>query len=366
MGIFPRYRFELLPDQSDSFVTMVRLTERNGWGNGTVGGVLSLLRSLPYQAIQPEFFNLNRSSMNFRSMLRWDTQKRRLFASFSMPLAQQPKWRFAADLDARDEIWDLSETFQGTVSPQSDVNLQKVSAVAAIRSVVSGRWSWNSAVSFSYRHFRGLTAIAPQTAPLFANGFLLRYHAGTEHALLHDPERRLTIDSSLSGHFGKGSGDLLGAFSGAGGSLDLRWFPLAVSDEYEIRSQFRAGMIAGRVPLDEFFMLGIERDTHLWLRGHVGTRNGKKGNAPLGRRFVLWNWEGDKIVHQNVFLTVKLGPFLDVGKITDPSGEVGSEGWLWDPGVQCKVSAFGGFTFVLSYGKDLRSGRGALYTTVSR
>jgi hypothetical protein len=304
--------------------------------------------------------------MNVRSMVRWDAQKRRLFVSFSMPLAQQPKWRFETDLDARDENWDLSETFQGAVFPQPDVKLQKVAAVAAFRSVVNGRWSWSSAVSFSHRNFRGLTAISPRAAPFFANGFSLKYDAGFEHKLLYNAERRLTIDSSLSGHFGKGFADLLGAFSGVGGSLDLRWFPFPVGDEYEMRSQFRAGMIAGPVPLDELYILGIERDSHLWLRGHVGTRNGKKGSAPQGRRFVLWNWEVDKIVHQNVFLTVKLGPFLDVGKIADPSGDVGSEGWLWDPGVQCKVSAFGGFTFVLSYGKDLRSGRGAFYTTVSR
>jgi hypothetical protein len=86
----------------------------------------------------------------------------------------------------------------------------------------------------------------------------------------------------------------------------------------------------------------------------------------MGRRFVLWNWEVDKVVHENAFLTVKVGPFLDVGRIADPSGLFGSGGWLWDPGLQCKVRVLGGLTFVLSYGRDLGSGRDAWYTNVSR
>jgi hypothetical protein len=366
MGIFPRYRIELLPDQAESFVAMSRLTESNGWGDGTLDGLLSLLRGLPYQAIQPEFYNLNRSSMNLRSMLRWDAQKRRLFASFSTPLAQEPRRRFEFYLDGRNEKWDLSDTFRGVPSLQSDVKLQKAEMGLEIRSIVSGRWSWSSGASLSYRNFQGLAGIAPQATPFFADGFSLKYRAGVEHKLLHHPERRLTVDSTVSGHFGKGFADLLGASGGIGGSLDLRWFPLPRGDDYETRGQFRAGAIAGPVPLDELFALGIERDNDFWLRGHIGTRDGKKGSAPMGRRFFLWNWEADKIVHQNAFLTVKLGPFLDAGKIMDPSGDFGSEGWLWDPGLQCKVRVFGSLTFVLSYGRDLRSGRDAFYTTVSR
>ena len=34
-------------------------------------------------------------------------------------------------------------------------------------------------------------------------------------------------------------------------------------------------------------MLGLERDNDLWMRSHLGARNGLKGSAPLGRRYYL-------------------------------------------------------------------------------
>jgi hypothetical protein len=116
--------------------------------------------------------------------------------------------------------------------------------------------------------------------------------------------------------------------------------------------------------LDELFQLGIERDNDLWLRGHAGTFDGRKGAAPLGRRFFLANWEMDKNIYENGFFTVKLGPFLDSGAVADSSGLFGSRSWLWDSGAQCKVRVLGGLTIILSYGRDLRGGHDAFYGTV--
>jgi hypothetical protein len=109
-------------------------------------------------------------------------------------------------------------------------------------------------------------------------------------------------------------------------------------------------------------MLGLERDNPLWMRAHVGTRHRRKGNAPLGRNYFLINWEIDKNVWADRFLDIRLSPFLDTGRITDPTPGLGSRRWLWDTGVQAKLRVLGvGFMFV--YGKDLRSGKDAFYVT---
>jgi hypothetical protein len=126
----------------------------------------------------------------------------------------------------------------------------------------------------------------------------------------------------------------------------------------------RAGESFGDVPFDELFQLGIERDNDLWLRGTPGTTDGRKGAAPLGRRYFLTNWEMDKNVYGNGFFTVKIGPFVDNGAIADSSGLFGSQHWLWDTGAQCKIRVLGTMTVVLSYGRDLRGGRNVLYGTV--
>jgi hypothetical protein len=118
--------------------------------------------------------------------------------------------------------------------------------------------------------------------------------------------------------------------------------------------------------LDELFQLGLERDNELWLRGQPGTINGRKGAAPLGRRYFLANWEMDKNIYRGAFFNVKLGPFLDNGAIADSSGLFGSQRWLWDAGAQCKVRILGSVTVALSYGRDLRGGPNVFYGTVLR
>ena len=136
-------------------------------------------------------------------------------------------------------------------------------------------------------------------------------------------------------------------------------------DDYAMHQQVRTGKIFGRAPLDELFMLGLERDNDLWLRAHIGTRDGRKGSAPLGRDYLLINWEIDKNVYRNGLFTVKLSPFLDTGRSSDSAPGLGSEKWLWDTGVQAKLRVFA-VGFVLIYGKDLRSGRNAFYVMARR
>ena len=101
----------------------------------------------------------------------------------------------------------------------------------------------------------------------------------------------------------------------------------------------------------------------MWLRGHAGTDDGRKGAAPLGRRYFLANWEVDKRVYSNGLFTVKLGPFVDNGAIADSSGLFGSQKWLWDTGAQCKIRVLSSVTVVLIYGRDLRGGKNVFYGT---
>jgi len=149
------------------------------------------------------------------------------------------------------------------------------------------------------------------------------------------------------------------------GSLEWHWFPQAVGDDYEMRQQFRVGKTFGTAPFDELFILGLERDNDLPLRAHIGTRDGLKGSAPLGRDYFLSNWEMDKNVYGNGIVTLTLGPFLDIGKITNSSPPFGSHQWLWDIGAQAKLRVFG-TGVVFSYGKDLRSGNNAFYLAALR
>jgi Tetratricopeptide repeat len=368
LGIFSSRRMELSPAaDSGNYDATLHFAERNGWGDSKVEGIVSLLSGLPYATVYPDFYNLRRDAVNLTSLARWDSEKRRASLALSLPLYNDPSLRLRLYADARNENWNLAQTFFGTGAPLTNLNMRRAAAGAEVHSVVNGIWSWSAGAEIANRNFRNLNGhTSPAERPFFTEATSLAGWLGVKRTLVRVAERRLTLESSAEAKAGREFADGLGPFATARGSLRARWFPRAKGDDYEVQAQLRSGATAGKVTLDELFELGIERDNDLWLRGHAGTLDGRKGAAPLGRRFFLANWEMDKNIYQNGLFAVKLGPFLDSGAVADSSELFGSQRWLWDAGAQCKVRVLGSLTIVLSYGRDLRGGRNVYYGTVLR
>ena len=365
LHIFSGMRFDLEAQPDDTFHLVFDSVEKGPWGSSKWEGLLSLLRGLPYQTVYPEIFNLNRSGLNWLSSLRWDREKRRVFSEVAAPLGDDPKWRYRIYFDARNENWNLTNTFLPSLPSPTGLNLEKATGGIELQSIVSGRWSWSAGLAYSYRTFRNLQGLPLQAGTFFTSGSSFSYQARVARSLVRFPERRFTLDSSATGEIGTFLSGPLGRYGRLEGDLQSTWLPQARGDDYEIQGRLRGGRTFGEVPFDEFFVLGFDRDTDLWMRGHPGLAGGEKGNAPLGRGYVLANWEVSKIVHSGPFVVLKVGPFVDTGQVYDSSGYFGSRKWLWDTGVQVKVRILGSFEFVVGYGKDLRSGNNSIFTTVT-
>jgi tetratricopeptide (TPR) repeat protein len=366
LGIFSHQRVQLIP-AAENFDAALHLAERNGWGDSKLEGAIALLSGVPYATVYPEVYNVGHRAINFTSLLRWDSEKRRAFAALSTPWFDNPTRRLQFYFDARNENWNLANTFFASGAALTDLNLRRISGGLELRSVVNASWSWKTGIEVASRSFRNLPAMNTTAEKSFFTGaHSFAYWLRAERTVLSLPEHRFTLDSAAEGRLGRTFAQNLGAFASARGSLDAHWLPRATGDDLEMRARLRAGATLGDVPFDELFQLGVERDNDLWLRGHAGTSGGRKGAAPLGRRYALANWEIDKNVYSNGFFTVKLGPFLDTGNIADSSGLFGSQRWLWDTGAQCKIRVLGRVTVVLIYGRDLRAGRNLFYGTVVR
>jgi tetratricopeptide (TPR) repeat protein len=365
LDIFPLYRFDLLPSTAGAYAVGFRSIERNGWGASTMGALLSIFRGFP-TSIYPEYYNLHGEAINLLSQFRWDENKRRVFASVSMPLDDNPRWRFSFQVDARNENWNLSDTFHGGTVPVSDLNMETIEAGPQLRSVESDRWAWQVGMVYAYRRFRNLANVPAGADEFFTGGGSLEYRSLVQYRLLDSAAHRLTINTTASASFGKNFARGLGGFGTTVGGLEVHWFPRTGGEDYETTAQFRVGRAWGAETLDQLFQLGIERDNNLWLRGIAGTSHGRKGNAPLGREYALWNLETDKIIFDHSLLTVKLGPFLDIGRSADSTGYFGSSGWLWDPGGILKLRVYNSITVIVSYGQNLPSGPHAFYVTASR
>ncbi|HTV60332.1 MAG TPA: tetratricopeptide repeat protein [Verrucomicrobiae bacterium] len=366
LDLFPQRRFDLEAHPDGSFDLRVEAPIAGTWNPQRPESWLSLFRGLPYETVYPEFFNLNHSGLNWLSSFRWDDQMRRLHSELASPLFDNPSLRFRFFFDARNENWNISRTIMPSAPAPAFLNLEKLAVGAEFHFLAGPRWQWSLGAEYSDRHFRSLSGIPLQSSEFFTDGSSLSLRGGVQRSLVRFPERRFTLDSSAGAEIGTFLENPLGRYARFTGDLSAVWFLRARGDDYEFRSRLRAGGTLGRVPFDQLYMLGFDRDNDLWLRGHPDLRGGQKGNAPLGRNYILLNSDFDKILFNNGFLTLKLGPLLDTGRIYDPSGFFGSPKWLWDTGVETKIRILGSFELVLGYGKDLRSGTNSFFTTVTR
>jgi hypothetical protein len=363
-GIFPFYSFDLFAREDGAFDITFRNWERNGWGHNYKEGLFLLLRGLPFQTVNPEFYNLKHEAINFVSMFRWDAEKRRITAQLSSPFERNSKFNYQLFTDLRSENWNIQSSFQGPTTLLGSLNLRREAFGANFTSFASARWRWSAAAEISHRDFRSVIPGPALTPNLLAKGYQLKQATQVDVALWRAPERRITVDAGVHSEAGRIWSQPSHSFEKIQGSARFHWFPEAEGDDYEMQYQLRAGRTFGDAPFDELFMLGLERDNDLWMRAHIGTRDGRKGSAPLGRNYFLSNWEQDKNILHKSLLTIKCGPFLDVGKITDDVPGLGSHKWLWDTGSQLKARLFG-VQAVFSYGKDLRSGNNAFYVYVN-
>lgn len=365
LEIFPRHSFDPQAREDGAFDLVFHNQERNGWGHNKWEGLFRMFRGLPFQSVHLDLYNLGSLAINFRSTYRWDPEKRRVFMDLSGPIRRDPKWRYHVGTDLRSENWNLLTSFTGPAELLGGLNLRREVVSASITSLPGGRWNWSTGVEVSHRDFRSVVPGSGLTPGLLAKGYQLKHLAQVDVKLWRIPEHRLTLEGTASTQIGRLWSQSPESFAKLQAGAKLHWFPQAIGDDYELQENLRAGKTFGDLPFDELFMLGLAVENDLWMRGHIGTRDGRKGSAPMGRNYFLSNWEVDKHVYSKGPLSVKVGPFVDTGKITDPTPGLGSGKWLWDMGLQVKPRVYG-ITAVFSYGRDLRSGRNAVYLTMGR
>lgn len=365
LGVFPGTNFQLAARDDGKFDVVLSLDERNRWGSNTWQALLSTFHGVAYETVYLEYFNLRRSAINITSLARWDDQKRRFAADVSSPLHQNPKWRYRLGVDLRNENWAIRDSFTGVAPLLGALNLRREAANAGINSFSSGRWGWSAGMEVSHRDYRQVDPGTTLTPQLLLEGMQLKQMATIRYEVWRVPDRRLVVSSGASSQLGRIWSQPAQVFDKMQGSLSSQWFPESKGDDYATQVQIRGGGTAGKGPFDELYMLGLERDNDLWLRAHIGTRDGRKGSAPLGRRYFLANAEVDKNLYGNGLLSLKLTPFLDNGKVTGTSNQLGTREWLWDTGLQAKLRILGvGLTFI--WGKDLRTGHNAFYFTTAK
>ena len=365
MGIFPAYSIKLdaLPD--GKFDADFHALERDGFGSGWLQSLVSVFSGLPYETIYPSYFNIGGSATNFDSLARWDAQKRRGWLSLSGPMRYLPQWRWQAEADGRDENWAIRNSFTGPAPVLGSFKLKREVASGTVTSIHSGRVGWTMGAELSHRTYSSVVDGSALTAELVAPGFELKHLARVHAEVLDEAEHRFTLTTSASSEFGRLWSSPPRLFEKLQGGATVHWLPEAEGDTYEFAERVRGGGIVGTAPVDELWMIGVERDSDLWLRGHIGTRDGRKGSSPIADKYFLSNTDFDRSIWGNGLVSVKAGPLLDVAKVSAPTSGLAARQWLVDAGVEMKLSVLG-TGVVITYGRDLRTGNNAFYGSAAQ
>jgi hypothetical protein len=365
LNLFPRAIFQLKPLSDGNFDLILHAYERNGLGDNTLEKLFSVFRELPGLALHLDLFNLSGLGRNSETWLRFDPEKLRLLTRFSAPFLSSPTWRYNMYLDARHENWDLSKSYPTETPASGDMLLRRLSAGLEIVNTPGWRWRWKTGVEFSYREFANAPEIQANSQELFFAGSLLNYQISVENTLLRQPERHLRINSYATVNIGNFFAAPQGRFLSTQGGIRAEWCPGSSDQDFVLYSQFRAGKTGGEIPFDELFILGLERDNELWLRGLVATNDRKPGSGLLGRSYLLFNGGCEKRVYHNPLFSVSVGPFLDSGRSYDQNGVFGASSWHWNTGFMIKTRVYNGLTLDIILGRDFQSSRNAFYVTPS-
>lgn len=362
LGVFPQFQLDLRARPDGQFNMVFRGDERNSFGGSKLEALVLLLSGLPFQEVNPSYYNAGHEAINFQSMIRWDAQKRRILAGVSGPLRDSAQMRYEFHLGFSNENWALRQSFTGPAPVLASLNLRREWLSADVADYARDRVQWSLGAELSHRDYRNVSAGSLLTSPMLASGFELKQQTRVTANLWRVPAHRFTLHGQASSQLARIWSQHPETFAKLQAGVGWQWFPQANGGDYETVNRLRVGRTIGQVPFDELFMLGLGEDNNLPMHAHIATRDGRKGSAPLGRDYLLSNWETDKNLYSNGILTVQAGPLMDIGAISDPGTALGSHEWLFDTGAQVKLKAFGeGVAF--SWGHDLRTGNNAFYAT---
>lgn len=346
------YRFDLAARDDErfdlTFRSMPTVTAAGILG-GWVGRLLPLLRGLPYETLFLDWRNIGGSGTYVASLWRWDSNQRRARIELGSPIRLDPRHLLRVTLDARDERWLAGFT------------MRRYEAGFGIETAVTGHVSWTSGFAVARRTFRD----APGADPGFAGGWSYSFPNRFDWTLPGWPGHRISLSAEAMVRPGRVEGPDASRFLVSAAGLRSEWRPGRRDDLYRLTTRLRGGYTLGRIAFDEFFELGTDRDNDLWMRGHAGIRDGRKGAAPLGTRYSLAQIDAARTLLRHPLMRLEAGPFFDTGRIGG-AGAWGSRGWLFDAGMQMRVRTLGGINVTLLYGRDLRGGRGLFFADASR
>jgi len=348
---------EIEPTQRpDEYTVIVRTVPKSKTVDRYVN---PLLATVLFHHPQIHLWNVGNTAMSLHAGYRFAANRHRADVGIQVPLPLPGLVFFEAQGIFRSERWDLSRP---AIDDGTDYRFryQSTGFRTALKHIPHYRVEVGAGFEYRNRTTGGaplpaLSVDSRNTGQLFFDTTLLpadgRYR------------------SRVHGEAFLARKGLLGDMNYSGGTLE--W-----NNRYEMDARvgmnlevtLKGGTSRGEVPVDDYFVLGLDETSKNLLRGHNSrSSRGHYGHAPMGTSFTLVNTTFDRRIRRfqifntlNVpFAELKWVVFVDGGKVWDRAHVFNTGKLLIDAGGGFKLETP---TRMLSmtYGRSLRDGTAAL------
>jgi len=341
----------------DQYNAVVRTTSKT---NSLADFLFNAIKGSPVQIAYMDVWNIGNSGINFNGNYRWDANLRRAAGGFKIPLPIAGLPILEIGQLWRSEQWDMSNTLEPAFQPDSQF-LYKATAVGfQFKQIPNYRVEWNAGYQYRNRAARGNI---PQLMLNSQNSGILS--AGLSLRLV---DRKYQNRLYLQGFGARPAFGGSARFTGGVAELNNR-YTFSKDSRMYFDWTLKGGTVRGSVvPIDNYFLLGMNYSPLNLMRGHVASEGGKYGNGPLGTEFVLANTDVERKLATipffntlNIpFITVKWELFFDTGKTWDRNHVVQPSKLLLDTGGGLRFET-PTHSFNLVYGKSLRDGNNVFY-----
>jgi tetratricopeptide (TPR) repeat protein len=347
-----------IPDQYNAIVRTT--TKSNSFANL----LFDIFKGAPIETSYVDFWNIANSGVNFNGRYRWETNRRRLDGGLKIPVPLAGLLHLEVGDTWRAERWDLSPTIRPELKGRALLDYKANAVRVRVKHIPHYRVELGA--GFEYRN-RASKGNLPQ---LFTDSRKTgRFDVEMSLRLV---DRQYQNRLHLEGFGARRS--VLGDtnFSGGVAELDNR-ITLSRDTRTNLDWTIKSGTSRGALPIEDYFVLGLDTNPTNILRGHTAAEHGRYGNGPMGTDFALLNTDIERrlatIPFFNTFnipfLTVKWNLFFDGAKTWDRNRIFQQGKLLLDTGGGLRFQT-PTHSFNLVYGRSLREGNNVFFAYVER
>jgi tetratricopeptide (TPR) repeat protein len=347
-----------VPDQYNAVVRTATKT------NSLADFLFNLLKGAPVDTSYVDVWNIGNSGINFNGSYRWNKNRRRAEGQIKIPIPLPGLLHLEIGNTWRSERWDLSPSIRPESKPRARFDYKANTMRIHLKQIPHYRVQLGA--GFEYRN-RAAKGDLPELSTDSTNTG--KFSVETNFRLLDGGyQNRLHLEAFAARRSIAGDAQ----FTGAIAELDNR-VTLSKDTRTYLNWTVKTGTARGRLPVEDYFVLGLDTHSENLLRGHTAADHGRYGRGPMGTDFVLVNTDIDRRLATiplfntlNIpFLTVKWELFFDGAKTWDRNRIFQQGKLLLDTGGGLRFET-PTHSFNLIYGRSLHDAKNVFFAYYER